>query len=147
MNTVKKQLFLIRGLPGSGKSTIAGRLENSFSTFGYIHYEADHYFVDDRGVYEFDPTKLHRAHQWCLEQTEAALREHGVAIVSNTFTTIRELRPYFDLAAAYGIVPTVLLAQNNWGNIHDVPEESLERMRQRFVYDLSPLFNNLKGIE
>jgi predicted kinase len=37
-----KQLFLLRGLPGSGKSTIAKSLVNK----DYCHKEADMYFVD-----------------------------------------------------------------------------------------------------
>ena len=106
------------------------------------------YFVDrTTGSYNFDPTKVHRAHEWCLQSAGGALDQLDVAIVSNTFTTVRELRPYFTLAATYDIVPTVVLAENTWGNVHGVPEESLERMRNRFVYDLSPLLNPPKGNE
>lgn len=142
-----KKLYLIRGLPGSGKSTLAKTIAAGIPTTAQIHFEADMYFVDETGLYRFDPTQLHRAHEWCLQSAGTALDQLGVAIVSNTFTTIRELHPYFTLAAAHSIVPTVILTENTWGNTHGVPEETLERMKARFVYDLSPLFNSPKEIE
>ncbi len=46
----KTNLILIRGLPGSGKTTFAKELA---STFGVKHYEADMFFEVD-GVYKFN---------------------------------------------------------------------------------------------
>jgi hypothetical protein len=60
--------------------------------------------------------------------------------VSNTFTTRRELKPYFNLAKEFGIVPVVYLAQNQFQNVHNVPAEKLQKMRDRFQYDISELF-------
>jgi hypothetical protein len=62
-------------------------------------------------------------------------------VVSNTFTTIKEMRPYFDLAKEFDIVPTVMVVQNEWGNVHNVPEETLAKMKARFQFDISELFN------
>lgn len=129
------KLILVRGLPGSGKSTIA----EAISLADFTHLEADQYFMKD-GEYKFDANKLGAAHAWCQEQTRYWLGVSGRVVVSNTFTTIKELRPYFDIAAEFNIVPNVILAQGNFGNIHDVPEETLEKMRQRFVYDISELY-------
>lgn len=126
------KLILVRGLPGSGKSTIAGKLDS-------CHMEADQYFMVN-GEYRFDASKLKQAHEWCQEKTREALKAGFNAVVSNTFTTIKELRPYFDIAREFGIVPNVILAQGNFGSVHDVPEEAMERMRNRFVYDISELY-------
>lgn len=128
------KLILVRGLPGSGKSTIAKKLGILY------HYEADQYFIKD-GEYVFDATKLHRAHSWCQSMVRDALVGGHDVVVSNTFTTIKELRPYFDMAAELGIVPNVIVAQGNFKNVHNVPEESLKRMRDRFVWDISELYN------
>lgn len=139
-------LTLIRGLPGSGKSTIAKLLASG----GANHYEADMYFIDDHGQYKFDQNQIAQAHEWCQHQTRLELECGESAIVSNTFTTWRELRPYYEIAAEFGVTPSVILMQNNYGNIHDVPEVSLQRMRGRFTYDLTPIiaeFNNNRRLK
>jgi hypothetical protein len=122
------EMILVRGLPGSGKSTVARGLLN---TPRAAHFEADQYFMVG-GVYEFDANKLHAAHSWCLRRTKEWLiggTDHR-AIVSNTFTTVKEL----------GIVPSVIACQNQFGNVHNVPLETLDRMRARFQWDISTLF-------
>lgn len=55
-----KTLVIMRGVTGSGKSTVAlavaqGDKSKIFST--------DDFFVKD-GVYQFDPKQIGRAHQW-----------------------------------------------------------------------------------
>ena len=52
------KLILIRGLPGSGKSTLARLLKNDF---GAVHYEADQYFVNESGEYNWSATKIRDA--------------------------------------------------------------------------------------
>ena len=128
-------LILIRGLPGSGKSTLAKQLCGSMEWF-----EADHYFIDKTtGSYMFDATKLSAAHRWCLEKTKEAMQSGG-AVVSNTFTTKKELLPYFELAKSMGVIPVVYHCQNQFGSIHNVPEETMDRMRARWESDISELF-------
>lgn len=138
-------MTICRGLPGSGKTTIAKQLLYHARVAGRKcnHYEADMYFMRD-GVYQFDMNNLADAHDWCRSSVEDCMQEGCDAIVSNTFTTIRELRPYFEIAKEFGVVPNVILCQSNFGSVHNVPPETLEKMRKRFVYDLSPLFGEFK---
>lgn len=133
-----KQLILIRGIPGSGKSTLAKTL--SAELLSHVHLEADMHFIGSDGVYRFDASKLYEAHKQCQNAAEKLLSANFTVIVSNTFTTLKELRPYFEIAKKFDLVPVVYLAQNQFKNVHDVPEEKLEIMRNRFQYDLSPLF-------
>lgn len=127
-----KKMTLLRGLPGSGKSTYAKL--NSHALTGFI--EADMYFVDDNGNYNFDATKLHQAHKWCRETVENWMGPHGFddIIVSNTFTQEWEMKPYFELAEKYGYVVFSLIVENRHGgvNVHGVPDEKLEQMKNRF---------------
>jgi predicted kinase len=106
----------------------------------FHHYEADQYFIDEQGNYNFDASKLYYAHKWCQDKTREGLEHGDTVIVSNTFTTIKELKPYFNLAKEFGIVPVVYLAQNQFPNVHGVPFEKLKQMRDRFQYDISELF-------
>lgn len=128
------KLILIRGLPGSGKSTIANEFTKYEST---EHLEADMFWGLD---YNFDINRIKEAHEWCQAKTRKALDIYDTVVVANTFTTKKELKPYFDIAKEFGIVPNVILAQGNWKNIHNVPQEALDRMKARFEYDISELF-------
>lgn len=135
------RLTLIRGMVGSGKSTLAQKLVFQ-SKIQCVHLEADMFFMKN-GEYKFDPSKLSDAHYWCRERTEYYLKNwYNVnVIVSNTFTTKKELKPYFDIAGKFGIIPVVILCQNEFGSIHNVPEETIEKMKNRFQYDITELFH------
>jgi len=136
-----KELILLRGLPGAGKSSFANLIWQS----GVI-FEADKYFYDKEGNYNFDATKLHAAHKWCQSQVEDAMKTNSKSnglyyseiIVSNTSTTEKELEPYLKLAEKYDYIVISLVVENRHGNksVHNVPEETLEKMRKRFEIKL-----------
>jgi hypothetical protein len=58
--------------------------------------------------------------------------------VSNTFTQEWEMKPYFDLAKKYGYKVFTVIVENRHGgkNVHNVPDEALEKMRNRFEIKL-----------
>ena len=131
-----KTLYIVRGVPGSGKSTFA-------KSIGGIHIEADQFFMEN-GKYNFDITKIKLAHKYCKNQTEAWMKTDGVQVnndkivVSNTFTQEWEMEPYFELAEKYGYRVFSLIVENRHDgkNIHDVPEDKLEQMKNRFEVKL-----------
>jgi len=126
-----KQLILLRGLPGSGKSTFANLL-------GGIHVEADQYFMQD-GEYKFDASKLKQAHNWCKLRVEHSMEDGADKItVSNTFTQEWEMDAYFELAEKYGYQTSCLIVENRHDskNIHGCPDDKIEQMRNRFEIKL-----------
>lgn len=125
-----KNLILLRGLPGAGKSTLAKLICNQ-------HVEADMYFKKN-GEYNFDASKLKQAHEWCQERTEQYMIQRFNVVVSNTFTTEGELAPYIRLAVKHGYRLVSLVVENRHGNssIHGVPNETVERMHNRFKLKL-----------
>lgn len=133
MNLIPPTLYIVRGLPGSGKSTLAVELiANGTAT---AHYEADMYFMYPDGEYVFDPSRIKRAHEWCLLSTLESLQEGEDVIVSNTFTTLKEIRPYFDMARDVGADVEIITCTGEYGSVHGVPEATLEKMKRRFVTD------------
>ena len=132
------KLVLIRGLPGSGKSTIA----NALTKAGFVWYEADTYHLNDEGDYCFDRANEKAAHAWCQSETRKALENGERVVVSNTFTQLWELTPYFEMAKTLGIEPNVIEAKGNWPNMHAVPAEIMDQMRARW----EPLMEDLKEL-
>lgn len=128
------ELVLIRGLPGSGKSTMA--MGTMFEDFE--HYEADQFFTDASGAYKYDREKIEDAHEWCQRETFKSLANGKRVVVSNTFTRLREMEPYFDMAKTFGIEPRIIEATGNWPSVHGVPAEVVEKMRQRWEKSLTP---------
>ena len=120
------RLVLIRGLPGSGKSTLA----KQYAARGYVHCEADMYFVYDDGVYRFNPAELRSAHEWCQRETQRALEGGGSVVVSNTFSQRWELAPYLAMVDP----PDVLIIEchGTWPSVHNVPAAAIERMCARW---------------
>lgn len=127
---MEKELILLRGLPGSGKSTFAKRICNQ-------HVEADMYFIQD-GEYKFDFTKIKEAHKWCHDKTEEWMKQGYNVVVSNTFTQDWEMAAYFKLAEVYGYRVHSLIVENRHGgvNTHGVPEDKLQAMKDRFEISL-----------
>jgi len=131
-----KNLILLRGLPGAGKSTVAKLIGADGA--GYAHYEADMFFMKD-GEYKFEPTQIKMAHNWCQIQTEKAMaNDTHIVIVSNTFTQEWEMERYLELAKYYGYQVTSLVVENrhNGTNVHGVPQDKLEIMKERFQVKL-----------
>lgn len=135
-----KKLYIVRGLPGSGKSTFAEALVGS----DFLVCEADKYFMVD-GEYKFDGSKLKDAHEWCRNRVEIMMKDSLIndqfyreIAVSNTFTQEWEMQAYLDLAKKYGYMVFTVIVENRHGGVnqHGVPNEVLTKMRDRFEIKL-----------
>jgi predicted kinase len=122
------KLVFVRGIPGTGKSTFAKSLGIKH------HYEADMYFMNN-GKYEFDFDRLFCAHGWCLKSVKTALSEGHDVVVSNTFTKFKEMKQYVSYAVEHGHPMEVHTLTKEYGSVHDVPDDVMIRMRERFVPD------------
>ena len=87
----RRTLYLVRGLPGSGKSSLARQLAP-----GQVYSADDLFYELGDGTYAFDPTKLKAAHALCEKRVAQAMAA-GVPVVAvaNTFSQSWEAAPYF----------------------------------------------------
>ena len=115
-------LYLVRGLPGSGKSTFA-------KTLHCLHVEADMYFQRD-GQYVFDGKKLELAHRWCEKTAFLAMQAGLDVCVSNTFVQRWQMQPYIDKAASTGHNVKIISISQQYANIHEVPQATIEKMKK-----------------
>ncbi len=123
-------LILVRGLPGSGKSTMAKKLKNH----GDIHLEADMYFYRKGNGYQWNAEELHRAHSWCELSAEIFLNQnrhnpHKKIIVSNTFNRPKTMTPYIKAGLSVNAKIAIFTLKKEFGSIHGLSEGAMQRMR------------------
>ncbi len=126
--------IILRGLPGSGKSTMAKML----SCDGIIPIVSADNFFYHKGQYLFDRDRLGDAHLQCLNDFNHCLNFGYQVIVDNTNTTKKEYQKYIDYAKAKGYSTTILTVETDLTdeelakrNVHGVPVETIRRMRER----------------
>ena len=151
-------LLIVRGLPGSGKSTFAKSiLDNSndcalvtksFNNMVYTHhYEADMFFEND-GVYNFQRKFISFAHDWCYDNVLRSLLNGNNTIVSNTFVKFWELSKYLDLIKLLPDVKIEIVElHTQFDSIHDVPADTIGKMKKSWEEIPSVVAENITVIK
>jgi len=134
-------MIIMRGIPGSGKSTRADSLGEYYAEQGktVITCSADDFFMKG-GKYVFKRQELGMAHAYCYNRARRACeREVDVIIIDNTNVKKRDYRRYVDLAkerrydVRYEIMPCDSEEEAlffNTRSVHNVPPEVNLRMFQ-----------------
>ena len=139
VNETQGELILLRGLPGSGKTTLSKIILQLRSTDEPEVLSADDFFEDKEGDYNFDATKLKEAHNYCQFRCSERMRQQKAKIVvANTFTQEWEMDEYFKMAERYNYRVHTVIVENRHGNenVHGVPEDKLQQMKNRFQINL-----------
>jgi predicted kinase len=130
-------LILLRGLPGSGKTTLAKVLSENNT---YPVFSVDDYFTDEvTSEYIFNFKNNHLAYKQCEDLSRDAMQQKISKIfVHNTFTMDWELEPYFKLAAEFKYVLFVVTVENyhHNKNTHEVSDEQLQKMAEKYKVKL-----------
>jgi predicted kinase len=128
----EKILIILRGLPGSGKSSFAEILNTKAICC------ADDYHIHNK-KYEWTNFNNTKAHEWCQRKCRRFMKIGAERIViANTNTTEKEMKPYNYMAESFGYKIFSIIMENRHGssNIHNVPINTMEKMKKRFSIKL-----------
>ncbi len=123
-----QHVVILRGAPGSGKSTYAKKKYPN-----YTIVSADDYMMEN-DEYVFHPSKLQDAHNACKREFLHALELGEDIVVDNTNILATNVAFYAEAALAYGAKLDILtldirdceIAANR--NIHGVPPHKVQAM-------------------
>lgn len=147
-------LTLIRGLPGSGKTSLAKELVAAdlptLLPSSREEVAADDFRVDENGEYLWTPGRAANedAHGKCIAEAKRLVKEGcdtlrtSVIIVHNTFIELWELEPYRRIAREFGCRLQVITVHDPATSDeelferckHGVPLKQISDMRRRFEY-------------
>lgn len=136
-----KELILLRGLPGAGKSTLA----RIFAGENDPVLSIDDYFTDSKGNYHFESDKNHLAYKQCEQMcTDEMKKGTSNIFVHNCFTLDWEMEPYLKMAAKYDYRVHVVTVENyhNSLNIHEISNEQLKKMAEKYKVRLLGFTDN-----
>lgn len=135
-----KTLFIVRGLPNSGKSTVGETIAGAQS------YAADDYVESiakaNGTTYaeEWTPERQRKGHELCQDGVRGAMAAgNPVIAVCNTFTKRWEMKPYINAAVRYGYTVHVITCERNQtmiraDNGHAVPSDAIAAMASRWEH-------------
>lgn len=145
-------VYIMRGIPGSGKSTWAKASMKS----GDKKVSADDYFMWDDGIYRFDPSRIGHAHSYCLatftQIITGYVEDSYDVYVDNTNISAWEIAPYYQLATAFGWRATIINIKCDqydafMRQTHSVPKSTFGGMVARLIREKLPAHWNVSNID
>ncbi|XP_066476382.1 uncharacterized protein [Tiliqua scincoides] len=141
----QKFLIILRGLPGSGKTTLS-RILLGQSRDG-IAFSTDDYFRQQDGYWSYNVGQLGAAHEWNQKRAKQAMDQgRSPIIIDNTNTQAWEMKPYVEAALENGY-KVEFHEPNTWWkfdseelekrNEHGVSREKITQMLERYDYPIS----------
>ena len=144
-----KECFIMRGMPGSGKSTYVRN-----EILGYHNpvavYSADDYHMTQEG-YRYIAANAHLAHKTCFQKFVSSIElELPYVVVDNTNTTPLEIEPYRRFAEVNDYLITIIWCDATFElcmrrQTHNVPLKTMLNMWHNLQKPM-PKFWNLKWV-
>lgn len=118
-------LYVLQGIPGSGKSDLARYLRLRPMT---RVVSTDDEMVNAQGVYEFRPAFIGQAHTNTQVKARELLRDGFSVVVDNTNIHRYEAKPYVKAATEFGVPVVFIRVSGPFRSTHNVPQHIIDRM-------------------
>lgn len=133
-----KTLHIVRGLPGTGKTTFVQKRFN-----GILQLENDQCWITADGKYEYGVgfnNPRERVEMYMHDMLVRAMCQDVNVAVSSVFCHIASVSKIVELAKAYNYNFQIwLMSSENrriFRNVHNVPTDAIKSMEREFVYQL-----------
>lgn len=128
----ERQMILMQGVPGSGKSSIATIIANHINA----KVVSNDYYMVKNNKYCFEPARLNECIEKCQDDAERYAEEGWNLIVDNVNAEPFTVDYYFDLAERHNYRVMVIRTSRSSNecfreNIHNVPPQSIINMHGR----------------
>ncbi|KAJ8412474.1 hypothetical protein AAFF_G00128100 [Aldrovandia affinis] len=147
----RPHLFILRGLPGSGKTQLASEIMDQYDLGNGEILSTDEYYINANGRYVYRHRLRNIAHQWNRDRAQEAMANgaHPI-IIDNTNMRRCEMKPYVKMGLDYGYYIRFRTTPNTWAWsveelyewIHGVvPKWVMYRMKKNYepvrnIYDV-----------
>ncbi|XP_002167368.3 2',3'-cyclic-nucleotide 3'-phosphodiesterase isoform X1 [Hydra vulgaris] len=128
-------MYIMRGLPGSGKSTIAKQISKLFHSNDVVICSADDFRFNKDGVYVFDASKLYETHKKCQNKAQKYCMAGKTIIIDNTNLSKKDFEPYLSMAEQHHYLTLFVQTQETdtdvlySRNVHNVPKQKIDAMK------------------
>lgn len=119
-------LLIVRGLPGSGKSTFANVYYPD-----WLHIERDMFYMKF-GIYQYDNAKFSQASEWCARMVEEAMAKGMDCILTTCCLSVRAVDFYKEIAKRHSQPYTIIKCKGKYGTVHKVPQSVLQSMASKW---------------
>ena len=128
MREIKPKMQIIRGLPGSGKTTLA------IEKFPFLmRVETDMFFYRN-GAYRFTMENNRQSVRWFLSEVCTLCKQGMDFVLTGVFAAHTERLPsVIGTALQYGYEVWIKTLTTNYRSIHGVPKEHLDLMKASFM--------------
>jgi len=147
-NTAKKEVIIIRGVPGIGKTTFVKNYEKNYTNGYYATVSFNEFFIEN-GTYCFQRQHINRAKSHCLNQFINYL---DVSVSRIYITDINHQKwmyvNYINIAKKYGYNVTILdficnnineLKYFNKRSTHNIPLNYSKKVYNEWEYDINAI--------
>jgi predicted kinase len=136
-----KVFYIVRGLPGSGKTTYGSELATDL---GIKYFETDMFMTEPDGTYIWTEERWLKAIQKVEDGIYTELSNGNSVVLIGVLARWASIRDYVEAAQHEGFQVEIVHCTNEFESVHGIPAGKLAKLKINFVPNAG--FPQMKGI-